>query len=172
MSVTMPVSVMVILVYVPGMVTGGALLSLLRVWLHGAISFHLRKRTFVMSNFWDLLWLIASTFVFVAYLLVLFQIVVDLFRDAELGGFSKAIWIIGLIFLPFLTALVYIVARGGGMAERQRAALQRAKSDTDTYLRGVTAKSPADQIADAKALLDAGTINADEFAKLKAKALG
>jgi len=124
-----------------------------------------------MSNFWDLLWLIASTFLFIAYLMVLFQIIVDLFRDAELGGFSKAIWIIFLILLPLLTALVYIVARGKGMAERQRAALQRAKSDTDSYIRQVAGKSPAEQIADAKALLDAGTIDAQEFAKLKAKAL-
>ena len=75
-----------------------------------------------MSNFWDLLWLIASTFVFVAYLLVLFQIITDLFRDTELGGLAKAIWIICLILLPLLTALVYIVSRGTGMAARQRCA--------------------------------------------------
>ena len=53
-----------------------------------------------MSNFWDVVWLTLSTFVFVAYLLVLFHIVLDLFRDTELGGFAKALWIIGLIFLP------------------------------------------------------------------------
>jgi len=57
------------------------------------------------------------------------------------------------------------------MAERQRAALQRAKSETDAYIRGVPAKSPAVQIADAKALLDAGTITPEEFGRLKAKAL-
>ena len=124
-----------------------------------------------MSNFWDILWLIFSTFVFIAYILILFQIVVDLFRDPELGGGFKALWIIGLIFVPLLTALIYIVARGRGMAERQRAALQRAKSDTEAYIKGVAGKSPADQIADAKALLDAGTINVDEFTRLKAKAL-
>jgi hypothetical protein len=124
-----------------------------------------------VSNFWDIVWLILSTFVFVAYLLVLFQIVIDLFRDHELGGGFKALWIIGLIFLPVMTALVYIVARGRGMAERQRAAMQRAKSDTDAYIRDVAGKSPADQIAQAKTLLDAGTINADEFTRLKAKAL-
>ncbi len=124
-----------------------------------------------MSNFWDIVWLILSTFVFIAYLLVLFQIVVDLFRDAALGGFAKVLWIIGLIFLPFLTALAYILFRGGGMAQRQRTAMQRAKSDTDSYIREVAGKSPAEQIADAKALLDAGTINQDEFTKLKAKAL-
>lgn len=124
-----------------------------------------------MSNFWDVLTLIASTFFFVAYLFVMFHVVFDLFRDSELGGGYKALWIIGLIFLPVLTALVYIIARGRGMAERQRAALQRAKSETDAYIRGVAAKSPAEQIADAKALLDAGTITPEEFGRLKAKAL-
>ena len=124
-----------------------------------------------MSNFWDIVWLILSTFVFVAYLLVLFQIIVDLFRDHQLGGGFKALWIIGLIFLPFLTALLYIIVRGGGMAARSRAAAERTKSDTDAYIRSVAGKSPAEQIADAKALLDAGTISQEEFARLKAKAL-
>jgi hypothetical protein len=124
-----------------------------------------------MSNFWDFIWLIFSAFLFIAYLFVMFQVVVDLFRDDKLGGFAKAVWIVGLIFLPVLTALVYIIARGNGMAARQQAALQRAKSDTDAYIRHVAGKSPPEQIADAKALLDAGTISQDEFAKLKAKAL-
>jgi hypothetical protein len=124
-----------------------------------------------MSNFWDLLLLIASTFVFIAYLFVLFHIVMDLFRDTELGGGFKALWMIGLIFVPVLTALLYILARGRGMADRQRAAMQRARSEADAYIREVSGKSPADQIASAKALLDTGTINQEEFARLKAKAL-
>ncbi len=124
-----------------------------------------------MSNFWDTVLLMVSTFFFIAYLIVLFQVVVDLFRDSEMGGGSKVIWLIGLIFLPVLTALIYILARGRGMADRQRAAVRSAKADTDAYIREVAAKSPADQIADAKKLLDAGTINDDEFARLKAKAL-
>jgi hypothetical protein len=125
-----------------------------------------------LSNFWDLILLIASTFIFIAYLLVLFQIIVDLFRDSELGGGSKVLWIIGLIFVPVLTSLFYILTRGRGMAARQRSEVQRARSDAENYIREVAGKSPADQIADAKRLLDAGTINADEFARLKAKALG
>ena len=124
-----------------------------------------------MSNFWDIVMLMVSTFVFVAYLVVLFHIVVDLFRDSELGGGAKALWIIGLILIPLLTSLIYVLARGKGMAERQRAAVKTAKDDTDAYIRNVAGKSPGDQIADAKKLLDAGTINADEFARLKAKAL-
>jgi len=119
----------------------------------------------------EMIWLALSTFVFIAYLIVLFQVVSDLMRDPDVGGLAKAIWIIFLLFLPLLTALVYIFVRGRGMAERQRDALHRAKADTDAYIRTVAGKSPAEQIADAKALLDNGTINADEFARLKAKAL-
>ncbi len=124
-----------------------------------------------MSNFWDLIELIFSTFVFIAYLLILYHIVVDLFRDSELGGGFKALWLIGLVFIPGLTAIAYVIGRGRGMAARQRASLERAKSQTEAYIQGVAGKSPAQQIADAKALLDTGTINTDEFARLKAKAL-
>ena len=125
-----------------------------------------------MSNFWDAIWLMVSTFFFVAYLIIMFQIVVDLFRDHELGGGSKVLWVLGLIFLPVVTAIIYIIARGKGMAQRQQASVQKAKADTDAYIKHVAGVSPAQQIAEAKALLDAGTISAAEFDKLKAKALG
>ncbi len=82
-----------------------------------------------ISNFWDFMWLIASAFLFVAYLLILFRIIGDLFRDSELGGGAKALWLICLLFLPMLTALVYVIARGKGMAARQQASLQKAKAD-------------------------------------------
>ena len=125
------------------------------------------------SNFWETIWQILVIFVLVAYLIVLFQIIVDLFRDKNLGGFSKAIWFLGLIFVPFLTALIYILFRGRGMSERQLAAIKEARLETDAYIRSVAGgKSAAEQIADAKGLLDSGAINADEFAKMKAKALG
>lgn len=125
-----------------------------------------------MSNFWDVVVLLASTFVFVAYLFILFHIVVDLFRDSEMGGGAKAVWFIGLLLVPVLTAIVYILARGSGMATRQQASLKRAKDDADAYIRNVAGTTPAQEIAQAKALLDAGTISSDEFARLKAKALG
>lgn len=124
-----------------------------------------------MSNFWDVMWLMVSTFFFIAYLIIMFQIVVDLFRDHELGGFAKVLWVIGLIFIPVLTAIVYIIARGSGMARRQQASMQKAKADTDAYIKQVAGVSPAQHIAEAKALLDAGTITQAEFDKLKAKAL-
>jgi Short C-terminal domain/Phospholipase_D-nuclease N-terminal len=124
-----------------------------------------------VSNFWDLIWLMVSGFLFVSYLIIMFQIVVDLFRDTELGGGSKVLWIAGLVLVPVLTAIIYILARGRGMADRQQALVQRTKAETESYIKGVAGTSPASQIAEAKALLDAGTISQDEFAKLKAKAL-
>ena len=124
-----------------------------------------------MDTFWSWFWLLVWAFVFFAYLMVLFQILGDLFRDRALSGWWKAVWIIFLIVAPFLTALIYVIARGQGMAERQLEAVAKAKSDTDAYIRTVAGKSAVDQIADAKALLDAGAIDSGEFAALKAKAL-
>ena len=129
-----------------------------------------------MDNFWSVIWVVIWSFVFVAYLFVLFYILTDLFRDRELSGWFKAIWIICLIFVPYLTALVYIIARGRGMSERQMAAAREARSETDAYIKHVAAtggggKSAADHITDAKVLLDNGTINQAEFDQLKAKAL-
>ena len=124
-----------------------------------------------MSTFWDSFWLIAEVFIFVAYIFVLIHIFSDLFRNSEMSGFVKALWILGLILPIPLVALIYILWHGRGMAERQRQAMERIKSDNDSYIRQVAGKSPADHISEAKALLDAGTITADEFAQLKAKAL-
>ena len=125
-----------------------------------------------MSNFWDLVWLMFGTFFFISYLMILFQVVADLFRDSKLGGVAKGVWIVALVFLPLLTALAYVITRGRGMAERQRAVEERTKADAEAYIRQVAGgPSPADQIASAKKLLDAGTISQEEFARLKAMAL-
>jgi SNF family Na+-dependent transporter len=124
-----------------------------------------------VNSFLDFLWLIIVSFAFVAYLIILFQIVTDLFRDKEQKGWHKAVWIVFLILFPLLTAVIYLIARGGGLAERQAAYMQQAKSASDSYIREVAGRSPAQEIADAKTLLDAGSINADEFEKIKVKAL-
>ena len=123
------------------------------------------------SNFWEFLWLIVSTFFFIAYLVVLFQIIVDLFRDRQLGGVGKAIWVVFLIIFPLITALIYLIVRGGGMADRQMRQMNEAREEADAYIKRVAGTSAADQIASAKALLDQGTISQTEFEKLKAKAL-
>ena len=128
-----------------------------------------------MENFWSIIWVVIWSFVFVAYLFVLFYILTDLFRDHQLSGWWKALWIIFLIFMPYLTALVYIIARGRGMSERQLAAAREARSETDAYIKHIAGsggwKSPAQHNAAAKALLDSGTISQAAFEQLKAKAL-
>lgn len=126
-----------------------------------------------LSNFWDFIWLLFWTFAFVAYLFAIFAIIGDLFRDHKLNGWWKALWIIFLIFLPFLTALVYLIARGKGMAERSQAAATQSQQAANDYIRSAagTSASPSEEIAKAKALLDAGSITQAEFDSLKAKAL-
>lgn len=126
-----------------------------------------------LSTFWDFLWSMFWIFAFVAYLFAIFAIIGDLFRDHKLNGWWKALWIIFLIFVPFLTALIYLIARGKGMGERSAAAAAQAQQATDAYIRQAagTSPSPADEIHKAKALLDAGAISQAEFDALKAKAL-
>jgi hypothetical protein len=123
-------------------------------------------------GFWDLLAWIFWVFVFVAYLMVVFSIIGDIFRDGSLSGWLKAIWILFLIFVPFLTALVYLIARGAGMQKRSLAQAQALRSAQDAYIRQAAGGgSAADDISKAKSLLDSGAISQTEFDALKAKAL-
>ncbi len=126
----------------------------------------------MFSNFWNIVWVFFWAFAVIAYLMVLFTIIGDLFRDQNLNGWWKAVWIIFLIFMPFLTALVYLIARGRGMTERQVAAVGQARAQADDHIRSVATTSPAEDIAKAKQLLDSGVISQGEFDALKAKALG
>lgn len=123
------------------------------------------------SSFWDIIWWFLWIFAFTAYLFALFAIIADLFRDHRLNGWAKAIWMVFLIFVPFLTALVYLIARGGGMAERSSAEARSAQDAADAYIQQVAGSSPSEEIAKAKALLDAGTITDGEYDLIKAKAL-
>ncbi len=108
------------------------------------------------DTFWHFLRSMVVIFAFIAYLIILFNIIVDLFwRDHKTSGGIKAIWVIFLIVFPYLTALVYLIARGRGMATRAREAAAAAKQETDAYIRQAAGRSPAQEIADAKALLDA-----------------
>src|SRR3954454_5406337 len=110
-------------------------------------------------SFWDIIWFIVISFAFIAYLMVLFSILGDLFRDRETSGFAKAVWVIALIVFPFLSAFIYVVARGRSMAERSAQEAVVAKQQTDAYIREVSgAASPADQIAKAQSMLESGTI--------------
>lgn len=125
-------------------------------------------------SFWEYFWLIVAAFVFFAFLMMLFSIFADIFRDHELGGWGKALWCVFIIVVPVLGALVYLIARGGGMAGRSAQEAQAYQEAQAEYVRGIAATaaaSPADQVAQAKQLLDAGTISQQEFDAMKAKAL-
>ena len=122
------------------------------------------------SAVWDvLLWALMFT-VFIGYLMALFSIITDLFRDQKLNGWLKALWFVFLIFLPLLTALVYLIFRGRGMTERAVASQQAAQAAAEDYIRQVAA-SPAEDIAKAKELLESGAITQAEFEQLKSAAL-
>jgi Phospholipase_D-nuclease N-terminal len=121
---------------------------------------------FLQDFFWFLLW----SFYFIAYLYVVILIITDLFRDHSLNGGFKALWIIALVFVPFLTALIYILARGKGMAQRLQVS-RGVVAESDDY-RPAASSSPSEDIAQATKLLDAGTITQGEFDALKSKALG
>jgi len=125
------------------------------------------------GSFWDLIWWFLWAFVFFAYLMALFSIIGDLFRDHQLSGWWKAVWIFFLIFFPIITALIYLIARGGGMAERSAQAARQFREQQDAYIKTVAGSgaSPTEEIAKAKQLLDDGTITQAEYEALKAKAL-
>jgi hypothetical protein len=123
-------------------------------------------------SFWDIVWFIIISFAFIAYLMILFSIFGDLFRDRDTSGLAKGAWVVALILLPFLSALVYLIARGGGMAERSMAAAQAMQEQQEAYIKQVaTPASPADQIAQATRMLEEGTITEADYERLKAKAL-
>lgn len=124
------------------------------------------------SSFWNIIWFFIWAFVFIAYLMALFSIIADLFRDRELNGWWKAVWLIALIFVPFLTALAYLIFRGKGMAERNYKNAVHNTVATEDYIRSLAQVSPSDEIVKAKALLESGTITADEYEHLKQRALG
>ena len=124
-----------------------------------------------MLNFWNFIWYVFWVFALIAYLMAMFVVIVDIFRDRSLNGGFKALWLIFLVFVPFLTVLVYLIARGSGMAERQQAESKQVKAETDQYIRTVAGWSPSEEIAKAKALLDEGTITQQDYEAIKAHAV-
>ena len=120
----------------------------------------------------DTLWTLVYIFFMIIFFMIFFMVIMDLFSDHTLGGGAKAVWIIFLIIAPPITVLVYLIARGKSMGERRQAQMVAAQEAQKAYIQSaVGSVSPADQIASAKALLDAGTITQAEFDALKTKAL-
>ena len=113
-------------------------------------------------------------FLFFAWIMCLFWIFGDIFRSKDMGGGAKTFWVLFVILIPWLGILVYLIARGKGMHERQLEQMKDVQQAQNEYIKSVAGSSStnaADQIASAKGLLDSGTITQAEFDKLKAKAL-
>ena len=115
--------------------------------------------------FLDVLWTMIIFFAWVIWIRILISILADLFRRHDVSGWSKALWVIFLILLPFLGVLIYLIVNGKGMAERN------VKQAQDQIQAAAAIAGPSAQIASAKDLLDQGAISQEEFEALKRKAL-
>jgi predicted PurR-regulated permease PerM len=122
--------------------------------------------------FLDLFWTLLIFFLWIAWLMILFQILADIFRRHDAGGFTKTLWVIFVIFAPFLGVLVYLIVNGGGMAERNMQQARAQQAQFDDYVQTVAGSGgAAAEIERAKGLLDSGAITQAEFDAIKAKAL-
>ena len=128
---------------------------------------------FNSTSFWDVLLWSFWFFIMISAIMIWFRCIMDLFGDHTLSGWGKTGWAILLIFVPWLGAFIYLIARGKSMNERQMAAMAQQQASQEKYIQSVAAKTatPAEQITSAKALLDSGAISQAEFDALKAKAL-
>jgi hypothetical protein len=122
--------------------------------------------------FLDVLWSMVIFFAFVAWIWMMISILSDVFRRRDIGGWAKAAWCVFLIVLPFLGALVYLIANHDGMVDRSVKEAQTYQAQVDDRIRSVAgADGGASEIAKAKSLLDSGAITEQEYQSLKAKAL-
>lgn len=120
-------------------------------------------------DIWDALLTVGAIFLLVMWAWVMITILIDLFRDHELSGWWKAVWVFFLLFLPVITALIYLIARGGGMQRRAIAAQEHARKATEEYIRTVAQSSPVDELHRLAELRERGAITEEEFQRLKAK---
>ncbi len=122
--------------------------------------------------FLDLIWTMLIFFLWIAWIMLLFYILADVFRRHDVGGVKKAVWVIFVIVAPFLGVLVYVIANGNGMAQRNVRQAQAQQEQFDDYVKSVAGSGgAAAEIEKAKALLDSGAITQAEFDGIKAKAL-
>jgi ABC-type multidrug transport system fused ATPase/permease subunit len=120
----------------------------------------------------DLFWTMAMFFLLFFWIFILIQIIIDIFRSHDMGGFAKALWLIGILILPLLGVLVYLIARGGKMHERQIQAVQAQQKAMDQYIKETaTSGSSADELAKLADLKSKGVISDAEFESQKAKLL-
>jgi Short C-terminal domain/Phospholipase_D-nuclease N-terminal len=123
-------------------------------------------------SFGEILLVALEVFFFIIWIWILITILSDLFRDHELSGWGKAAWVLFLVFIPFLTALIYLIARGEGMRDRTVKAQADAKKHFDEYVREQAhASSPADELHKLAELKDRGALSQEEFEQAKVKLL-
>lgn len=122
-------------------------------------------------TFGDLLLLVFEMFLFVVWVWILFTIISDLFRDHDMSGWAKGLWIILLVFIPYITALVYLIINGSDMRERQLRAQAEAKHQADDYIRSAAHVSPADELQKLHELLEKGALTEAEYDRAKGKLL-
>jgi hypothetical protein len=127
---------------------------------------------FADIDFGEALLVAFEVFFFVIWIWILITILSDLFRDHALSGWAKAAWVLFLVFIPFLTALIYLIARGSGMRERAIKAQAEAKQHFDSYVREQAhGGSPADELHKLNELKEKGALSSEEFDRAKAKLL-
>jgi hypothetical protein len=139
-----------------------------------AISHRRNERLSMFDNNGSFLLALFEFFLFFAWFMCLWWILGDIFRSRDIGGVAKTLWVLFVIIIPWLGILVYLIARGHGMQERQLEQVKAAQQAQNDYVRSVAAgssKSAADEIASAKGLLDSGAITQAEFEQLKARVL-
>ncbi len=123
-------------------------------------------------TFLDAFWSILVFFIWVAWFILLFHVIADIFRRDDASGGKKTLWLIFVIVVPFLGVFVYLIANSDDMARRQIAQAQAQQADMDDYVRTVASSGgAASEIERAKGLLDSGAITQQEFDAIKAKAL-
>ena len=122
-------------------------------------------------SFGEALGTVLAVFIFVAWIMVLFTILSDLFRDHDMSGWGKAVWVVFLIFIPFLTALIYLIARGSGMRDRALKEQAEAQKHMDEYIKQTAGTSKVDELASLAELHDKGKVTDAEYEQMKAKLL-
>ena len=126
---------------------------------------------FADVSFGDLLLTVFEISLFVIWIYILFTIIGDIFRDHEMSGWAKAVWIIFLVFIPYISMLVYLIVRGSGMRERALKAQSEAKHHMDSYIQQQAHVSPADELHKLNDLKEKGALSSEEFDRAKAKLL-
>lgn len=122
-------------------------------------------------TFGEILLIVFEMFLFVVWIWILFTIISDLFRNHDMAGWLKGVWIILLIFIPYITALIYLIVYGNDMRERTLRAQAEAKHQADDYIRAAAQASPADELHKLHELVEKGALTEAEYDKAKAKLL-